>query len=59
MMSATPNGHDSQHNMQNGPIEKDDVYVKISKDAVKGDTLVEQYDSIVGVLTVIGTRHEW
>ena len=40
MMSATPKSHDSQYNIQNGLIRKDTVYVRIRKDAVKGDTFV-------------------
>ena len=40
MMSATQNSHDDQYKMQNGLIKKDEVYVRIMKDAVKGDTLV-------------------
>ena len=35
MMSATPNRHDSQRNMQNGLIKKDEVNVRIRKGTVK------------------------
>ena len=39
MMSVTPNSHDSQYKMQNGLMKKDEEYVRITKDTVKGDTL--------------------
>ena len=40
MMQATPNSHDSQYKMRKGLIQKDEVFVRIRKDTVKGDTLV-------------------
>ena len=40
MMSAPPNSHDSQYIIQNGRIKKDEAYVRIVKDTVKGYTSV-------------------
>ena len=59
MTSETPNARDSQYKMQNGVIKKDEVCQDMEGCRKGGYISLEQCDYNVGVITVVGTRHEW